>query len=61
MSFELNLPSRKQQVVNSSNDLIFEKQLGQGAFGQVFKAKIKHSGQYIAVKMVKLTRSNLND
>jgi len=52
MSKVLNLPSRPNPMVNSTKDIIFEKKLGQGAFGQVFRISIRGTFGTYAVKMV---------
>ena len=54
----LNLPTRNFPLVEGCNDLIFQNKLGEGAFGQVFKIKIRNLPGIFAVKIVKLTRLN---
>ena len=56
MSIELKLPVRRNPLVNTIHELTFEKQIGQGAFGQVFKARIRGQSEIFAVKKVKITR-----
>lgn len=49
----LALPSRKFPLANSIKDFNIEKQIGQGAFGQVFKARLKNQPETIyAIKKV---------
>lgn len=58
MSLTLSLPPRTAGLAGSTRDLSFERQLGQGAFGQVYKARVKRTGQTVAIKVVGLTRSS---
>jgi hypothetical protein len=61
MSKVLNLPTRPNPMVNNTRDIIFEKKLGQGAFGQVFRISIRGTFGTYAVKMVQIIRSNFTD
>jgi serine/threonine protein kinase len=48
-----SLPSRKSPLANSIKDFQIEKQIGQGAFGQVFKARLRSQPKTIyAIKKV---------
>lgn len=58
MSLTLNLPAKTSDMARCTRDLHFERQLGQGAFGQVYKARVKRTGKIVAVKVVSITRSN---
>lgn len=58
MSPKLNLPSRPNPMVKSTKDIIFNRKLGQGAFGQVFQIQIKNLPGKYAIKMVELIRLN---
>ena len=50
----LYLPPRPQPLASSIKDFNIIKQIGQGAFGQVFKATLKkNAGQVFAIKKVK--------
>ena len=57
MSQLLNLPTRLNPLVRGQNEIIFEKKLGQGAFGQVFKIRLKTRNGIFALKKVNITRS----
>lgn len=61
MSQILNLPPRPNPLVKTSKDFLFEKKLGQGAFGQVFQVRLRTIPGLFAVKMVKLIRLNYID
>ena len=52
----LNLPTRRTPVVNSSKDFIFERCVGQGSFGKVYRARIKGKEEVFGVKMVRVIR-----
>lgn len=58
MSPILNLPSRPNPLVRGTQDIIFNRKLGQGAFGQVFQIQIKGLPGKFAIKMVIFTRSS---
>ena len=58
MTYYLNLPIRPNPLVQNSRDFMFEKKLGQGAFGQVFQVRLRSKSGIFAVKMVKIIRLN---
>lgn len=50
----LSLPHRPFKLADSIKEFQIEKQIGQGAFGQVFKARLKRNPkQLYAIKKVK--------
>lgn len=49
----VHLPTRPTPLANSIKEFLIEKQIGQGAFGQVFKVRLRNNPQIIyAIKKV---------
>jgi hypothetical protein len=51
-------PASRQHVYGSLNNFHIEKQIGQGQFSQVFKAKCLVDNRVVALKRMKVNKSN---
>ncbi len=50
----------RQHIYGSLDNFQIEKQIGQGQFSQVFKAKSSIDGRVVALKRMKVSLHNIN-